>query len=278
MKFLFCAFALCCGLLPNPLLAERVVSLAPHLAELVCAAGGCDQLVGTVAYSDYPESVGKLPQVGDSFAVNGEVLVSLQPTLVIAWDGGTPEATLAQLRRLDMRVELIRVRGLRDIGRALLHLGALLGTQAEARAAEAEFRVRIEALRARYAKAEPLRVFYQIEAEPMFTINHDSPISEAIALCGGVNLFADLPLLAGSVGREAVLGLDPDAIVYGRQDDAAGIVAGWRRLPRVRAVASGNLIAVDADRLARATPRMAQGVGGLCKALDQARARLSAKP
>lgn len=278
MRAVASGLALLLCALTGPIHAERVVTLAPHLAELVCAAGACEQLVGTVAYSDYPQGVRKLPQVGDSFAVNGEVLLALQPTLVIAWDGGTPQQTLAQVRRWGFPVESIRVRGLDDVGRALLRIGSLLGTIDAARTAEAEYRRRIDALRARYAKATPLRVFYQIDADPMFTVNRESPISEAIALCGGVNLFADLPRLAGSVGREAVLGLDPDAIVFGRQDDAAAILAAWRRLPDLRAVSGGNLIAVDADRLARATPRMAEGIAGLCSALDEARKRLAEDP
>jgi iron complex transport system substrate-binding protein len=257
--------------------AERVVTLSPHLAELVCAAGACGQLVGTVAYSDYPERVRSLPQVGDSFAVNGEQLLRLKPTRVLAWDGGTPTQTLAQIRRLGLPLELIRVRSLDDIGHALLRIGALLQTEAQARTVEAEFRNRIATLRAQYANTRPIRVFFQLESDPMFTVNRDSPISEAIALCGGRNLFDAQPRIAGSVGREAVLGLDPDVIVFGQQEDVAAIVARWKRFPRMAAVRADNLVAVDADKLARATPRMAEGIAGLCAALDQARARLALK-
>src|ERR1044071_9701260 len=69
--------------------AERVRTLSPHLAELVCAAGACDRLAGVVAYSDYPPQVAKLPHVGDAFNLNLEQLAALQPDLVISWDGGS---------------------------------------------------------------------------------------------------------------------------------------------------------------------------------------------
>lgn len=264
----------CCALLlltPTIAAAARVVALAPHLAELVCAAGACTQLVGRVDYSDYPAPLRTLPLVGDAFSLNAEALLALQPDLVLTWPGGTPAATLAQLDRLRIRHRAIDIRRLADIETALTSIGAELGSAGVARAEAQRFHQRIETLRLRYRDASKLRVFYQIEAEPIFTVNRDSPISEAIALCGGVNVFADLPLLAGALGREAVLARDPDVVVWGRQDNSAGIEAFWRRWPDARATRAGHLYAVDADTLARATPRMADGIAELCATLDRAR-------
>lgn len=267
--------ALALLVLALPAQAARVITLAPHLAELVCAAGACEQLVGVVKYSDYPERVKTLPQVGDAVAVNAEAVLALRPDLILAWDGGTPLRIIEQLRRLGLPVRLIRVQTLEQVGLALLRVGALLGTEDAACAAERDFRQRILALRQRYAKAPPIRVMFQLEPEPIFTVNRRSPISEAIQLCGATNVFADYTQLAGPVSREAVLATDPDAIVFGLQDSVDQIRAGWTRFASLRAVRARNLIAVDADTLARATPRMADGAEGLCTALDAARARLA---
>lgn len=268
-------FALMLGI-ALPAQAARVIALSPHLAELVCSAGACAQLVGVVRHSDYPDAVRALPQIGDAHAVNAEAVIALKPDLILSWDGGTAAQTVARLERLKLRVEPIRVRSLDDVGLALLRIGALLGTEDAACAAEAEFRENIGALRARYANATPIDVMYQLEPEPVFTVNRHSPISEAMALCGARNIFADYTHLAGPVGRESVLAADPAAIVFGRQDDVDGIRRGWLRFPQMRAVRANNLIAVNADQLARATPRMAQGTAELCEALDLARARLAA--
>jgi iron complex transport system substrate-binding protein len=256
--------------------AARVVALAPHLAELVCAVGACDQLVGVVEHSDYPEQVRTLPRVGDAHAANAEAVLALAPDLILVWDGGTPARTIAQLERLKLHVERIRTRSLDDVGQALLRVGALLGEEDAACAAEKDYSEAIARLRARYAGAPPIDAMYQIDPEPVFTVNHDSPISEALAVCGAHNVFGDYGRLAGPVGREAVIAANPGAIVFGRQDDVDGIRRGWLRFPGMRAVRANNLIAVDADRLARATPRMAQGIAQLCEALDGARARLAA--
>lgn len=255
--------------------AGGVVTLAPHLSELVCAAGACDQVVGVVKYSDYPTELLKRAQIGDAFAVNAEAVLALKPDLVLSWQGGTPEQTVVQLKRLGLRVESIKVRSLDDVGLALLRVGALLGTEDAACAAEKAFRQRIGVLRQRYAKATPIDVLYQIQVDPVFTINDDSPISQALALCGARNIFGGYKLLAGPVGRESVLAADPGAIVFVKEAGADGLRESWARFPSMRAMRAQNLIEIDADRIARATPRMAEGAAALCEALDGARARLA---
>ena len=255
-----------------------MVALAPNLSELVCAAGACDQLVGRVEYSDYPAAVRALPSVGDAFSLNAEALLALAPDLVLSWHNGTPASTVAQIERLGIPTLQIDTRKLADIESALITIGERLGTAAAARAEAARFHARIGALRQRYQSARRLRVFFQIESDPIFTINRDSPISEAITLCGGENIFADLPLLAGALGREAVLARDSDVVVWGRQDNSAGIEAFWRRWPDAHATRANNLYALDADTLSRATPRMADGITELCGVLEQARRKLSRSP
>lgn len=253
----------------------RVVTLAPHLAELVCAVGACERIVGVVRHSDHPPTLRQVTGIGDAHAVNLEKVLALRPELVLAWDGGTPPATLARLRDLGLRVEAIGVQRLDDIGMALLRVGALLGTEDAACAAQARYDERLGALRERYRNAEPIRVLYQLQADPVFTINGQSPISAALGVCGGINVFADLPQLAAAVSREAVLQSDPQAIVYGRQDDGAGIRRSWAGFSSLTAVRHDNLLAVNADTLARASPRMVDGISELCEALDDARRRLS---
>jgi iron complex transport system substrate-binding protein len=117
---------------------------------------------------------------------------------------------------------------------------------------------------------------YQIESDPVFTISERSPISEAIRLCGGVNVFAQLQPIASTVSYEALLAANPDVVVYAQQDDADKIRELWARWPSTRAQQTGNLYSVDANLLARQSPRMLDGVEQLCAVLDRARERLAA--
>ncbi len=267
------------GLLPGMALAappQRVVSLAPHLTELACAAGGCARLVGVSAFSDYPPQVRALPQISDATSVNLEAVLGLKPDLVLAWGDGTPPETMARLRSLGLRVEPLQVRGLEDVAAALRRTGALLGTEAQAQQAAQDYEARLAQLRARWRGAAPIRAVYQIETAPAYTVNRDSPISEALALCGGVNVFAALPRLAAPVSAEAMLAAQPEAVLFGGEENTQAVRDYWARLAGAPAQRYGTLYAVDASLLARSTPRLLDGVEQVCAVLDQARARRAA--
>jgi iron complex transport system substrate-binding protein len=158
------------------------------------------------------------------------------------------------------------------IAQDMERLGALTGNvEAGAREAAA-FRARLASLRERYRTAPRVRVFYEIWDAPLYTIGGDHLITQAIAVCGGENVFANLSLPAPAVGVEAVLAAAPDAIIAGsdRGTRPAWLDA-WRRWKELPAVAHDHLFAVDADLLHRPGPRFVDGVALMCAAIDRAR-------
>ena len=251
--------------------ADRVVALAPHLAELSCAVGGCAKLVGVANYTDYPAGLEKLPHIGDAFSVNTEALIGLKPDLVLVWDGGTPPETAERLAVLGLRVVPIKVNKLADVATALERVGQLLGTADAGKVAAAAYLKRLAAITERYRGAKILRVMYQIEANPAFTINQQSPISEVIALCGGVNVFAGLSQLAAPVTKESVLAANPDVVIYGEQDMGEEIRHYWAAFPQSKVQMKHNLYSVDASLLGRYSQRMLDGAEQMCAALQTAR-------
>ncbi len=255
--------------------AQRVATLAPHLAELVCAAGGCARLVAVSRLSDYPASVASLPQLGDAWSINLEAVLAQRPDLVIAWADGTPPDRVARLEKLGLRVVWLRANTLDSIGAALETVGDWLGTQAAAAKATRDYRQRLAGLRAEQRDRSPIRAVYQIETGPAYTISGLSPISEMMSLCGGVNVFAALPTISAVIGQEAMLAAAPDVVLYGSEESATAMRAYWARLGSTPASQAGNLYAIDPDLLGRASPRMLDGVVAVCAAFDQARASLA---
>ena len=253
----------------------RVVTLSPHLAELACAAGACDRLVGVSAWSDFPPQVKTLPQIGDGFSVDYERVLALHPDIVLAWDGGTPPATIARLRGLGLKVDPVAAASLDDVAAALDRIGRDLGTETAAQAAAQAYRARLAALRARWQDAPPIRVVYQIGTAPAYTVNAKSPISAALALCGGVNVFASMPQIAEAIGAEAMLAANPEVVLYADSEDAAAMQAWWARLPGAFAAQHGTLYGINADLLARATPRLLDGTEQVCTTLERARQKLN---
>src|SRR5690606_22887585 len=196
--------------LPGP--AQRIVSLAPHITELLFAAGAGEHIVAVGSYSDHPPAARALPQVGSSSGIDVERLLASRPDLVIAWQSGNGERTIARLRTLGLTVFVSEPRRLEDIPRTLMQFGQLAGTKVVAEPAAQTFLVRQRELAERYSQRPLVAVFYQIWNQPLMTVNGEQMISQLIELCGGRNIFAKLPTLAPQVGLEAVLAADPEAI------------------------------------------------------------------
>lgn len=255
--------------LPAP--AVRIVSLAPNITEVVYAAGAGGKLVATVDFSDYPAAAKTLPRVGSYARVDVEAVAALRPDLVLAWDSGNPPAAVAQLRKLGIPVFVTEPTALDDVARDLERYGTLAGTSAGVRAAQA-FRIRMATLQQEYAARKPVRVFYQVWDEPLMTVNGKQIISDVIRLCGGVNVFANLPALAPTVSTEAVLTENPDVIIAGGMGERnAAWLEPWKKWPRLKATARGNLFFIDPNLLQRHTPRLLDGAEALCAKLEEAR-------
>jgi len=253
--------------------AQRIVSLTPHMTELLFAAGAGEHIVGTVEYSNFPLAARRIARIGDNAQLDLERIVALKPDLIVVWKSGNAQRQLDKLLRLGIPVYYNEPRRLADIARAIEQLGRLAGTDAVALPAAQAFAAREAGLRQRYAGRAQVTVFYQIWDKPLMTVNGDHLISDVIRLCGGRNVFAGLKLLTPQISTEAVLAADPEAI-FGMTAEAgqAENLDEWKRWPRLKAVARGALFAIHADLISRNTPRILDGAEQLCAQLDAARA------
>lgn len=254
--------------------ARRIVSLAPHLTELLFAAGAGSRVVAAVEYSDYPAAAQALPRIGGYAAFDLERIATLKPDLAVAWGSGNPPGPLTQLKRLGIPVFVSEPRRLEDIAASLERLGVLAGTTEAAQAAASAFAQRRAALAARHAGQREVTVFYEVWNQPLMTVGGAHVISAAMTLCGGRNVFAAIDQPAAAVGLEAVLAADPEVIVASGMDEARPEwLDDWRSWPQLRAVQRDNLFFVPPHLLQRHTPRLLDGTERLCAALDAARRR-----
>lgn len=249
--------------------AQRIVSLAPHLAEIAFAAGAGAGLVGVSAFSNYPRDAGRLPVVASHGRVDIERLIALRPDLVLAWQSGNSPLQIERVRRLGIPVLVTEMRSLADIPRVVRLVGVLAGSEALAEARARNLEEEIETLRRRYAGARQLEVFLEIWHRPMLTVNGTHLISDALRVCGGRNVFATARTLTPAVSREQVLNARPDAIVTGGFGTEAR--GAWRGFEPVPAVRRGRIYPIDPDLLHGQGPRVVQGVRALCERLDLAR-------
>jgi len=254
--------------------AQRVVSLSPHLTEILFHVGAGAQVVGTVSFSDFPEAAARIPVVGSAGQLDLERILALEPDLVVAWQSGNPARQVTRLEQLGLTVYYSEPRRLADLADTLEQLATLTGLP-ESGAARAEaLRQGVLELTRQYAHRPSVPLFYQIWDRPLMTINDEHIIGELIGLCGGHNLFGELPALVPRLGRESVLAADPEVIVGGGSgEDNRAWVEDWRRWQGLTAVQRDNLFFIPPSLIQRQTPRILEGAALLCEQLELARQR-----
>lgn len=254
--------------------AQRIIALAPHVTELLFAAGGGSKIAGAVSYSDYPEEAKRIPRIGDNRMIDMERVAAMRPDLVVAWMHGSSQRQIEQLRALGVPIYHSEPRRLADIPDSVRRLGKLMGTVVAAEEQARQLEGKLAALGKRYAGRATVRTFYQVWDKPLYTLNGTHIVSDAIRLCGGENIFAAMTITAPVVDVESVVQKDPEAIfsTAARSGDEGGIGI-WRPFATVSAVRYANLFRVDGDLLNRAGPRMIEGAASLCEHLDTARQR-----
>ncbi|GAA5335733.1 MULTISPECIES: ABC transporter substrate-binding protein [Thermus] len=238
---------------------KRIVSMLPSVTETVCALGACDRLVATDDYSDWPESVKRLPKAGGLYNPNPELIVSLKPDLVLVSRYGRLYETL---ERAGLTVFVVRTETYEDIFKTVRTLAQLLGlpSQGERLVAQIQREVYGEEVRAAKAKARP-RVYYEIDPTP-YTVGPESFIGVLIQKARGVNIVPKELGLFPKIAPEFVVEKNPEVIVatYPGARETIQSRPGWNR---VRAVQTGRICVFTGGEdslLSRPGPRVAQGL------------------
>jgi len=246
-----------CG---QALAVERVVSLAPSLSEIVVELGAADLLVGVLDAGERPAPLKDLPSVGRYGQLDIERLLSLRPDLLLLWPGSVGPAQKEQLARLGIPTLVAEPHDLAQLTAQVAEIGQRLGRAQAGQVLAAQLDQQLAQLRQRYRRESPLPVFYQVWDRPLYTVGGGQIISDALAVCGARNVFADQPLPAPQVSIESVLQRNPQAILA----TAQGQLDAWKAWPQIAAVKQGRLLLVTDKGLERPSGQMVGAVAKLC--------------
>ena len=252
--------------------ATRIISLAPHVTEMLFAVGAGNKIIGAVDYSDYPEAAKALPRVGGYSRLDVERIVSLKPELIVAWQDGNGKAVIKRLKQLGMSVYVTEPVEVLDVADNLERLALLTGNKGKGSKSATQFRANYARLQQQYSKKTRVSVFYQLWHQPLMTATDNHLIGKVISLCGGQNVFAGLASLTPKVGLESVLAANPQVIIASGMEAARPEwLDDWRRWKQLRAVQNEHLFFIPPDILQRHSPRILEGAQQLCLLLDQVR-------
>jgi iron complex transport system substrate-binding protein len=242
---------------------QRVIALAPSITEIIYDLHREERLVGVTQFSTYPSAAEKLPRVGSYVRLDIEKIVSLKPDLCLAIKDGNPKHIVDKIISLGIPVYVINPRNLEQIMETIAGLGKLLHAEQAAAELVADMKTRIDRVRSRTEKAACTpRVFFQIDAEPLFSAGTDTYIHELIELAGGVNAAAgDVPYPRYS--WEDIIKLQPEIVLISSMAGGLApddLVRSWKKWPRLSAVGNDRIFVVEADLFDRPTPRLVDGL------------------
>ncbi len=251
-----------------PETVNRFISLAPSVTEIVYALGAGDGLVGRTTYCNYPAEAQKVEAVGDTLKPSIERIIALRPQVVFVSTASQLEAFTAELDAHQIAVYVTDARDLAGVFRSLERIADLLGRRTQAEKLLGELRARVVAVEEKVRPRPPVRVFYQVSDEPLYTIGRDAFITDLIKRAGGISVTADVPGAWPKFSAESALAAKPDAIVLptgGSMGNANSNVAGALR--RSPAVANNRVYKINDDHLSRPGPRSVEGLEELARAL-----------
>ena len=251
-----------------PARVDRVISLAPNLTEIVFAVGGGDRLVGRTSYCDYPAEAKAITAVGDTLQPNLERVIALQPQVVLISTASQLEVFTGQLQKQNIAVFVTDPHDLDGVFRSIQQVGEILGQNEQATILVQKLRERTEAVREAVGQKPPVRVFYQLSAEPLYTAGREAFVTDLIRRAGATSVTRDVPGAWPKYSNESALAAKPEAIILPTGGSmGAGNSTVTEALRQSPAVLEGRVYKINDDHLVRPGPRAVDGLEAMARAL-----------
>ena len=245
---------------------QRIVSLTPHITEMLFAIGAGKQVIATDQASDYPDEVKQLPKIANYQSLNSESLLAVKPDLVVAW-GSTQALMQQQIQALGIPMLLLKSQHLDDLPVELRLLGDKTGHSEQANQLAAQIETKFATYRQQSQRRPKIKAFYQLWYPPLTTVANGSFIQEIMTMCGAENPFAASKAPYPQLGEEAVLAANPE-IIFATQHGSD--LEHWLKWPQLAAVKNKQLYLLKADWLHRLSPRIVLGIEQMCSKVEMA--------
>jgi iron complex transport system substrate-binding protein len=241
----------------------RIIALAPSITEIIYDLGQEKKLVGVTQFSTYPPEAESLPRVGSYIRLDIEKIISLKPDLCLATKDGNPKHIVDKIVALGIPVYVINPRNLQQIMDTITGIGSLLHAEQTATDLVVDMKKRIECVQAKVKKGSfKPRVFFQIDAEPLFSAGTNTFIHELVELAGGINTAAGETSYP-RYSWEDILVLQPEIVLISSMAGGLApedLVRSWKKWDQLSAVKNDKVFVVEADMFDRPTTRLLDGL------------------
>jgi iron complex transport system substrate-binding protein len=244
---------------------DSIVSLAPSITEIVYFVDAGDLLIGRTDYCNYPEEVSEVASIGGYYSPDVELIVSLEPDVVLADSIQVDTGDVAYLQSLGMTVIVIDSEDIDDILESILLIGEITGNLDAAVEGVAGLRARVDAVVDTIAAAgisdeDKPSVLHLTWYDPLWTIGQGSFLNIVIETAGGVNIFGDVTTSDFEADLEQAVSRNPDVITvvsdHGSETSFYYVLAEGSPFVETNAYINGDVYIVDSDLVCRPGPRI----------------------
>jgi len=258
---------------PLPDRADRIVSLAPNITEILFAIGLGDEIVGVTLDSDYPPDAAEKPKVGTFWQPDIEAVVAARPDLVITLGFEQQQNLADRLKRIGYNSLTVNIEKVSDLFAAIERIGAAAGRRRQANELISRIRTKLQHLASLLGGEAKVRVLWVVQREPLRVAGRDTFVNEMIELAGGENAIGSTVHKYPPIGSEQVIACNADVIIesaMGREDienqrDRA--LQHWSKFKYLPAVASRRVYVIRGDTVSRLGPRLYEGTETIARCL-----------
>lgn len=251
---------------------QRIITLAPHIIEMLFSLGVGDRVMATTEHSDFPEAANNVPRIGNYARLKIEKILAYEPDLIIAWRTGNPLDDLDRLKKLGLNVVYSDPKNLEDVASELRLLGKLTGTNKRAEELASQYELDLKKLRTTFANKAPITVFYELWSNPLTTVSNNSWPQQHLNVCGATNPFVESITDYPQIGLEQVAIAKPQLIIQPISNGhATPDAVNWLQWNDIPASKHKQLIHPNSDKLHRMTPRLLGELEKLCSSIEESR-------
>jgi iron complex transport system substrate-binding protein len=249
---------------------QRIVSVAPNVTEILFALGLEDRLVGVSVYCQYPPEALKKEKIGGYINPSLEKIVALRPDLVIGIAEGDLRTFVDKLAGLKVPVYITNPRNALEVLISIRKIGEVTFTPESARRILRSMEERIRSIQEKVEGRPRPRVLHVLDFNPLISAGKGTFVDDLISLAGGRNVAETATGKYPRFSMEEVLVQDPEVILLASmksQDPMVKQRRWWERWKTISAVKQGRIYVLDSDLIHRPSPRMAEGLEQVAKAI-----------
>lgn len=238
--------------------AQRIISLYGGYSEILFAMGLGDSLVARTRADRFPSAILNKPSVGTHLRPNMELVLGLQPDLIIQAAGRKHgHEVIRQIQQSGFTVASFQPTSFEELFSVIQRLGTLTGGEEQADLLVQRLKHRLQELRQRLDKSERRpSVFFEVRYPNLLGAGQRSIVNDVILKAGGVNCLPNEKKLV-RINIETLIGYNPEVYVVqkGPMNKNPGDPKSRPNFQVIEAVQQGRVLVVDEHLFSRPGPR-----------------------